>query len=99
MLKFFGEIGDLKIIVNQTNIRGTWKSERSGNSMKHSFHSVHGGVFNWWTTGTVSFQGKEYGRSILERALSRHLQDDQCYHEDNCEDWDDDDYSRDFEED
>jgi hypothetical protein len=98
MLKFFGDIVELRIIVNKTNIRGTWKSERLGNSMKHSFRSVHGGVFNWWTTGTISFQGKEYGRSILERALSRYLHDDQSYHDDHSDE-DEYDYSMDFEED
>ncbi|MDD2310217.1 MAG: hypothetical protein PHH91_11600 [Desulfuromonadaceae bacterium] len=73
MSKYYGSIEDLKSIVKNCGIQGTWKPEKSGNSMKHMFRSERGGVINWWTTGTVMFQGKDPDCSALERALAQYL--------------------------
>lgn len=77
MYKYYGSLEDLKYIVRNYDIAGTWKSEKSGNSVKHTFRSVHGGIINWWTNGTVLFQGKGPDCSALERALSRFLATDE----------------------
>ncbi len=74
MYKFYGSIENLKSIVENYGIQGAWKpAEKSGNGMKHTFRSELGGVINWWTTGTVVFQGKEPDCSALERALAQYL--------------------------
>lgn len=74
MLKFNGSIDNLMDIVNITGIPGRWKKEVSNKSTKYTFRSIHGGVIlNWWPTGTINLQGKEYGREVIERALKRHL--------------------------
>ena len=73
MYKFYGSIENLKSIVKNYGIQGTWKPEKSGNCMKHTFRSALGGVINWWTNGTLLFQGKEPDCSALERALAQYL--------------------------
>jgi|GEM_PF-4509951 len=73
MYKFLGSLEDLKLVLNRYNIMGTWKSEKAGNSVKYMFRSILGGIINFWTTGTVLFQGKEPDCSALERALSQFL--------------------------
>lgn len=73
MYKFYGSIENLKSIVKNYGFQGTWKSEKSGNGLKHTFRPKLGGVINYWTTGTVLFQGKEPYCSALERALAKHL--------------------------
>ena len=73
MYKFYGSVENMKSIVNTYGIQGTWKSEKSGNCLKHTFRSVLGGIINWWSNGTVLFQGKEPDCSALERALAQYL--------------------------
>ncbi len=73
MYKFYGSIENLQSIIEKYDIQGTWKSEKSGKGLKHTFRSVHGGIINWWPTKTVQFQGKEPDCSALERALTRYL--------------------------
>lgn len=74
MYKYYGSIENLKSIVKSCRIQGTWKSpEKSGNCLKHMFRSVAGGIINYWSNGTVLFQGKEPDCSALARALAKHL--------------------------
>ena len=74
MYKFYRSIEDLNSIVKNYGIQGTWKpAVKSGNGLKHTFRSERGGIINWWTTGTVVFQGKEPDCSALERALAQYL--------------------------
>lgn len=69
-LKYRGTIAELKSLVKSVGIRGNWKPGGAG---KYTFRSPEGGILNWWTTGTVNFQGKDYGLSILERSLTKYF--------------------------
>lgn len=66
--KFKGTIEELKALVKDAGISGNWRPDGQG---KYTFRSPEGGILNWWTNGTVNFQGQDYGRSILERSLTK----------------------------
>lgn len=68
--KFYGTIEELKLLVNLTGIRGRWRADGSG---KHTYRSSEGGILNWWTNGTVNFQGTLNGFINLQRSLVNHL--------------------------
>ena len=69
-MKFIGTIEELKYLVNSTGIRGKWSEDGLG---KHTYRSSEGGVLNWWTNGTVNFQGTANAMSILKRSLLKHF--------------------------
>jgi hypothetical protein len=69
-IKFHGTIEELKYLVKSADITGNWSVDRSG---KHTFRSTEGGVLNWWTNGTVNFQGKDYAQLTLQRSLVKYL--------------------------
>lgn len=70
--KHHGSVKMLKNAVKAANIAGKWQSDGS----KQTFRSSTGGILNWWpSSGTVNFQGKEPGKSQLERAFQNNLAD------------------------
>lgn len=69
-MKFDGTIEELKYLVKSTGIRGKWSEDGSG---KHTYRSTEGGVLNWWTNGTVNFQGKTHAQLMLKRSLLKHF--------------------------
>jgi len=69
--KFNGTFSALYDAVNSTGIPGRWISNKS---IMHTFHSVRGGVINWWhTTKTIQFQGKIDAKDHLAKSLRRWL--------------------------
>lgn len=70
--KYNGSIETLKDCMISANIRGEWQSDGS----QQTFRSSTGGILNWWpSTGTLQLQGKEPGKSQLQRALHNCLAD------------------------
>jgi predicted nucleotide-binding protein len=66
--KFNGSLEELKSIVENAGLKGTWNVEAGG---KHSFRSQDRGVLNWWPgTGTVQLQGQNDAKAKLEAALA-----------------------------
>ena len=56
MVKFIGEFEDLRELVAQTGIPGTWRVLPNGHIQ---FCGSCGAFLNWWpTTGTITFQGQ-----------------------------------------
>lgn len=69
-LKFRGTIEDLKKLVKSAGITGNWSVDSSG---KRTFRSIEGGILNWWTNGTINFQGKDCAQLMLKRSLVKYL--------------------------
>lgn len=57
MSQFFGEVDQLKQLVENAGYVGVWQHKEANNC--HSFKARTGEMLNWWPgTGTVQFQGK-----------------------------------------
>ncbi|RYB98042.1 TIR domain-containing protein [Ciceribacter ferrooxidans] len=69
MNRFDGSIDDLKAIVDQTGVRGTWTTHDNNH---YKFTAATGAVLNWWDTRkkTVSFQGPDGPKQALEAAVN-----------------------------
>lgn len=68
--KYTGTIDELKALIESTGIQGELQSDRKG---MQTFRSVDGGVLNWWSNGTIQFQGKPDAKAILELSLEKLL--------------------------
>ncbi len=64
--KFRGEFTHLQTAIADCGIGGTWKAEGDGSQR---FDAANDGILRWWpNTGTLSFQGREPGKSELRTA-------------------------------
>jgi predicted nucleotide-binding protein len=72
--KFRGDIEQLKHAVEICGIGGTWKDETDSSQR---FDASNDGILRWWeNTGTLSFQGRDPGKSQLREAVMAALAGD-----------------------
>jgi len=67
--KWKGSHNDLRSTIKSSNIQGSWSIDVKN---KHTFHSLKGGILNWWPkTYTMQFQGSKEGKRELENIFNQ----------------------------
>ena len=69
MAKFTGDLEELKALVEQCGVRGTWAALANGH---HQYRTREGAQLNWWqTSGTLNFTGESEAKERLRQAVER----------------------------